>query len=461
MKKLYPLTAAQNMHYQWIRQYNTQQVSGVSIVAALKLDLDFELLNKCIDEETRRYRCLNLRFTEPDEKGEIRQYFKRKIQKHIKILNMSDMSFEEAESIMQTMAYETFEGDDIPMYQFLLVKLPEGFNGFFVHLDHRLVDSCAIAVMVKDIMMLYAHYKYDREYPEALADFEQVLVKDLEKAGNEKRLSKDRDYWESQLDKLGEPLYSDIQGKTVLEASRKAHGNQTLRCADIETGNLFVAVKDYCLEKEPTSRLLEYCNQRHISFNNLMLLAMRTYLSKVNEGQEDITIESFIARRSTHEEWTSGGSRTIMFPCRTVIGPEKSFFEAAHEVQNVQNCNYLHSSYDPELIRKSLQKRYGTPEGTTYESCYLTYQPLIVDSGNLDLAGIPLYFKWFANGAATKKVYLTITHTPEGGLNFSYHYQTASLTEKDIELFYYYMMKIVFMGIEKDDISIGEIIRNV
>ena len=233
METLYPLTAAQNMHYQWIRQYNTQQVSGVSIVMAVKLELDFAVLTKCINEETKRYRCLNLRFTAPDENGEIRQYFKRVVHKNIKILNLSDRTFEQADSIMQAMAYETFEGDDISMYSFLMVKLPDGFNGFFVHLDHRLIDSCGIAVMVRDIMTLYAHYRYGRSYPEELADFELVLKKDIEKNRNPRRFERDRDYWEGQLDKYGEPLYSDIQGPAVLEASRKAHRNPNLRSADI------------------------------------------------------------------------------------------------------------------------------------------------------------------------------------------------------------------------------------
>jgi hypothetical protein len=461
MEKLYPLTAAQSMHYQWIRQYHTQQVSGVSIVMAVRLDLDFGILLKCINEETKRYGCLNLQFTAPDENGEIMQYFKRKIHRNIKVLNLSSMTFTQAEEVMQAMAYETFDGDNIPMYRFLMVRLPDGFNGFFVHLDHRLIDSCGIAVMVKDIMMLYGHYKYGKAYPEELASFEEVLIKDLEKAGNEKRFSRDKQYWESQLDRYGEPLYSDIRGTSVLEASRKAHKNPGLRSADIERNNLFVAVKDYVLEKEPTEELMRYCMERKISFNNLMLLAMRTYLSKVNDGQEDITIESFIARRATHDEWTSGGSRTIMFPCRTVIGPQTSFIDAAKEIQNTQNANYLHSSYDPELIKKSMEKRYGTPKGTTYESCYLTYQPLQVNSDSDDFGTIPMYFKWFANGAATKKVYLTITHTTEGGLNFSYHYQTAALSEKDIELFYYYMMRIVFMGIQEDSTPIGYIMDSV
>ena len=461
METLYPLTASQNMHYQWIKQYHTQQVSGVSIVMAVKLDLDFKTLTRCINEETKRYGCLNLQFTAPDEKGEIKQYFKRKNHRNIKILNLSAMTFIQAEEAMQSMAYETFDGNDIPMYQFIMVRLPDGFNGFFVHLDHRLVDSCAIAVMVKDIMALYGHYKYGKAYPEKLASFEDALVKDLEKSGNKKRFERDKQYWESMLDKYGEPLYSDIQGPSVLEASRKAHKNPCLRSADIERNNLFVAVKDYVLEKEPTQELMKYCMREKISFNNLMLLAMRTYLSKVNNGQEDITIESFIARRATHDEWTSGGSRTIMFPCRTVIGPQTSFLDAAKEIQDTQNCNYLHSSYDPELIRKSLKEQYGTLDGTTYESCYITYQPLQVNSDNDDLGAIPIYFKWFANGAATKKVYLTITHTSEGGLNFSYHYQTAALSEKDIELFYYYMMRIVFMGIRDDRVSIGKIMDTV
>ena len=34
----------------------------------------------------------------------------------------------------------------------------------------------------------------------------------------------------------------------------------------------------------------------------------------------------------------------------------------------------------------------------------------------------------------------------DGGMNFSYHYQTAELEEHDMELLYYYMMRILFTG---------------
>lgn len=461
MKEYYPLTAAQKLHYDWIKNYKTQQVSGVSVVASLKAELDFGLLKKCIQLEFERYGCMRIRFTKPDAKGEIKQYIVKKDSRDIPLKDLSGMSLAEADNLMQQWAYETFDGDDIPMCDVTMVKLPEGYNGFFIHMDHRLIDSCGLVVMINDLMQLYTHYRFNSPYPEDLADFEEVLVKDLKRANNEKRFAKDKKFWDDQLDALGEPLYSDIQGPSVLEEARKLHGNKNLRAADIEMKNLFVEVKDYYLEPEPTKNLIDFCMNHQLSMTNLLLLGIRTYLSKVNNGQEDITIENFISRRSTHDEWTSGGSRTIMFPCRTVISAETDFLSAAYEIQNVQNRIYMHSNYDPALIKGEMRKRYNTPENTVYESCYLTYQPMPVKMDNPHLVNIAQHAKWFANGAATKKMYLTVSHTENGGMNFSYHYQTAHLEEHDMELLYYYMMRILFKGIAEPDMSIGEIMAQV
>lgn len=461
MQNTYPLTAAQKMHHRWILNYKTQQVSGVSVVASLKSPLDFGLLKQCIQLEIQRYGCMRVRFTRPGKEGEVKQYLVKKDTRDIPLQDLSGMSMADADNQMQQWAYETFDGDDIPLCDVIMVKLPEGYNGFFLHMDHRLIDSCGLVVMINDLMKLYTHYRFGSEYPADLADYEEVLEKDLKRANNEKRFAKDKKFWDDQLDALGEPLYSDIQGPSVLEEARKRHGYPKLRAADIELEHLFVAVKDYCLEPEPTKNLIDFCMNNQLSMTNLLLLGLRTYLSKVNDGQEDITIQNFISRRSTHDEWTSGGSRTIMFPCRTVIPPDTDFLSAAYEIQNVQNRIYMHSNYDPAMIQEEMRKRYHTPEHTTYESCYLTYQPMPVKMDNPHLKNIPQHAKWFANGAATKKMYLTVSHTESGGMNFSYHYQTAHLVEHDMELLYYYMMRILFKGIAHPDLSIGEIMEQV
>ncbi len=461
MRKLYPLTPAQKMHNRWIREYKTQQVSGLSVVAALKTDLDFDLLKKCIELEFERYGCMRVRFTKADENGDVKQYIIKKETREIPLKDLSDMTLEDADNIMQNWAYQTFDGDEIPMCEVVMVKLPEGFRGFFIHMDHRLIDSCGVSVMTNDIISLYVHYKFGAEFPADLADYEAVLAADIKKAENEKRFARDKKFWDEQLDLLGEPLYSDIQGPEVLQEARKKHRSKNLRAADIERKELFVAVKDYKLDKNAAKALIDFCTGNEISMANLLLLGLRTYLSKQNCGQEDITVQNFISRRSTKDEWTSGGSRTIMFPCRTVISPRTDFLSAAYEVQNIQNHVYMHSNYDPELIIDEIRRRYKTPKDTTYVSCYLTYQPMPVKPDNPYLTDIPLHAKWFANGAATKKMYLTVSHTEDGGMNFSYHYQTVKLTEKDMELLHYYLMRIIFRGIEQPNRTIGEIINMV
>ena len=165
MKKTYSLTAAQNMHYQWIKEYKTQQVSGLSIVAAFQADIDIPLLKRSIELEKERYACLRLRFTRPDENGEIKQYIADCEPEDMPEMDMTGMTMTEADDVMQHLAYETFDGDDIPMCEFRIVKLPENYTGFFVHMDHRLNDSVGVAVMATDIMNLYKHLKYGEEYP--------------------------------------------------------------------------------------------------------------------------------------------------------------------------------------------------------------------------------------------------------------------------------------------------------
>ena len=195
MREYYPLTAAQKMHHNWIVDYGTQQVSGVSVVASVQAELDFGLLKKCIQMEIERSGCTRVRFTKPDQEGNVKQYIVKQDSRDIELKDLSGMgNLAEADELMQQWAYETFDGDNIPMCEFTMLKLPEGYNGFFVHMDHRLIDSCGLVVMIGDLFQLYTYYKYGTAYPQELADFQTVLKKDLAKAGNEKRFAKDKKF---------------------------------------------------------------------------------------------------------------------------------------------------------------------------------------------------------------------------------------------------------------------------
>ncbi len=460
MADKYPLTPAQLFHHLPIRQLGMRCIN-VSAVCALQVPLDFGLLKKCIQLEYERNECMRVRFTKADAEGNVEQYIVDRHTDDIPYKDLSGMSMEDCSRLMQEWAFEEFADGDVPTCEITMVKLPEGFYGMFVHIDHRIADSCGMIVIINDLMQLYSHYRFGSDMPQDLSSFQAMLEKDLAKEANEKRVAKDKAYWDDQLDKLGEPLYSDIQGPKVLKASRALHGDKSLRAADLELADATVGVKDFELEADATKYLMDFCLNNQVSMTNLLLLGLRTYLSKCCGGQEDITVNNFISRRSTHAEWTSGGTRTVMFPCRTVISPDTEFLDAAFQIQDVQNHVYMHSNYSTIRLNEQIRERFNTPENTTYASMSLTYQPTPVSISNPHLAGIPVWNNWFTNGINTKKVYLTVSHRPDGGMHFSFHYQTAHLDDHDMELTYYYLMRILFKGIAEPDMPVGEIIAEL
>ena len=162
----------------------------------------------------------------------VKQYIEKQDSRDIELKDLSGMeSLAKADELMQQWAYETFDGDNIPMCEFIMLKLPEGYNGFFLHMDHRLIDSCGLVVMIEDLFQLYTHYRYGTACPQELVDFETVLKKKiLQKRAMKSVLQKTKKFWDDQLDALGEPLYSDIQGPSVLEGARKTSWRSKASC---------------------------------------------------------------------------------------------------------------------------------------------------------------------------------------------------------------------------------------
>ena len=55
-------------------------------------------------------------------------------------------------------------------------------------------------------------------------------------------------------------------------------------------------------------------------------------------------------------------------------------------------------------------------------------------------------------------LYLTVSHRPDGGLDFCFEHQTGVVTPEKLEEIYYYLCRIIFRGIEDCTRTVGEII---
>ena len=167
------------------------------------------------------------------------------------------------------------------MNEFVMVSLPDGYQGMYLLFDHMLTDSCGVIAMVKDIMELYSHYVFGTPYPQPLLSYRDAAEADLKKAADPIRHAKDEAFWKEQA-ALGEPIFTSIAGPRLLEESRRRHHNPSLRAADRQMTDLSVGQSSYFLEPEPSQRLMDYCAMYGISMTNLFLMGLRTYLSKVN-----------------------------------------------------------------------------------------------------------------------------------------------------------------------------------
>ena len=256
----------------------------------------------------------------------------------------------------------------------------------------------------------------------------------------------------------------------------------------LKNAECMIVVSYSGLTVEQVTELRKQCREANVHYcvlkNRLVNRALQELniegLDSLLEGpnafvfsEKDVTagpkiISSFIEKNKlTSLEIRGGLMGTEVIDVKTIKGTESS---VGSGLATETLIGYFPAFSDPSLFIEILPIEASSSlvrvldmeyVKSGYESCYLTYQPMPVRMDNPFLKDIAMHSKWFANGAATKKMYLTVSHTENGGMNFSYHYQTVCLTEKDMELLYYYMMRILFKGIAEPDMSLSDIMASV
>ena len=459
--KVYPLTAAQKFHFYYLNFCPKKQVLNIGTSLTIEVELDWDVLRQAIYKAYERCESMRLRFTE-DKEGNWYQYVVKEEEREIEFVDFSNQSMEEAEATMRSWTEVPFDHHDKPQNRIVMIKTCDGFSGVYLLVDHLTMDAQSVICFMKDIIEIYSNAKYEGvAYPKEMASYIEQLQKDLAYEEGSRAKEKDTEFFEKLIEQ-SEPIYNGVDGSKKLEEERKRDKNPNLRAAINATDSVDSELDIFHLEEEPTRRLMDFCEEYHISLACLLLMGLRTYFQKMN-GNDDVSINTAIARRATLKEKKSGGTRIHSFPLRTIIGEEKTFLEGIYEIRDMQNELFRHANYDPVAYFTHRAKTYPTKPGQTYEPMSLTYQPMTLKEKGLDKLGdIHYKTKWYPNGATTQAMYLTVMHRPEdNGLDFNFEHQIKAISREKLEFFYYYICKIMFKGIEKPNLTIGEIIKLV
>ena len=457
--KVYPLTNAQKFHFFYLNFSPKKEVLNIGTSLTIQVDLDWNVFRDSIYKAYERSECMRVRFTK-DKDGTWYQYVVEKEEREIEFVDFTGKTMEEAEQTMRAWTRVPFTEEDIPMNRVVMIKTPDGFCGVYLLADHRLMDAQSLICFLRDIVELYCNTMYDDvPYPKEMASYIEQIQKDLAYEQGCKAKTRDEEFFHKLIEE-SEPIYNGIDGSGRLEMEREKSGNPNLRAAVNVSDSVDADIDIFHLEEEPTKRLMDFCEKYHISLTCLLLMGLRTYFQKMN-GNDDVSINSAIARRATLKEKKSGGTRIHSFPFRTIISKDRTFIDAIYEIRDRQNEMFRHANFDPVSYFAYRSKLYPTAPGQTYEPMALTYQPMTLqDQGLEKLGGIKYKTKWYSNGATTQAMYLTVMHRPDdNGLDFNFEHQVRAVSRKQLEYLYYYLCKIMFKGIENPNLSVGEIIK--
>lgn len=348
-----------------------------------------------------------------------------------------------------------------PMNQVVMVKLPDGYNGIYLKVDHMTMDSSSIIGFHRNVLELYCAKRYGTNMPKPMQSYLKSVERDLVYENDSAARKKDEAFWMQEITK-SEPMYTDFTGMGRLLTQRRETGNPNLRNAIITSSSLDAAISVYHLETDPSDRLMQFCLDNQVPMASLLLMGLRTVLSKFNNNEKDVSVKTNVARRGTLLEKHSGGTRIHFFPLRTVMEPDMTFLDGVKMIQTEQNRIFRHANYDPVALTMLRSKQWKMRPGASYESISLTYQPLTLRQKNTELPNIAYKSLWYSNGVAAQPLYLTVMHRVEdNGLNFHFEYKKDVVTEQEMEYLYYYLCRVLFRGIENKNRTIGEILEMI
>lgn len=457
----YPLTAAQRLHNYTVMYCPYHQILNIGTGLYIKMETDFALLKEAIYEAYGRFDSMRLRFIK-DEDDTVYQYLVPFEDRDIPLVDFSDWKEEDVKNEMTGWTKIPFKRFGSPMNQIVMVKMPGGYNGIYMKVDHMTMDSSSVIAFYKDVLELYCSKKYDYPAPKPMRSYIEALERDLAYEADSPARKRDEEYWQDVIEDRNEPMYTDFNGMGRLITQRRESGDPGLRSAVVVSTDSEASISVFELEKEPSEQLMRFCEENQIPVVCLLLMGLRTTLSKFNDNEEDVSINSCVARRGTLLEKKSGGTRIHFFPLRTVIKPETTFMEALKIIQEEQNRLFRHANFDPIEFRARRTGYRKLKPGASYESISLTYQPMSLRSSQEGIPDIPYKTDWYSNGVAGQPLYLTVMHRVEdNGLNFSFEYRKDAVTDYEMEYLYYYLCRVLFRGIENSERTVGEILEMI
>ncbi len=456
MSKFYDLIPSQDTMYLMQKYTLHKQIVQIPTAFMVDIDVDFNTLLKALNIEIERNDSLRLRFKKEGKK--IQQYFldSYKIDS-VKVLSFKTEEEQNAFFTKDAQKPVRFLKDEC--YRFYFFNSYNGYKGIYLNASHMVMDAMGILVCYLDLLSIYRALKDGKEFPAPLCRFEDYIVKEHERCANKERFEKDRQFYDEYFRSAGEPSYCGVHGPEFLEKERIKKKNPDLKVPSAYNPLLDKAeVMQMKISPETSRKILEFCKERSVAPESLLLLAMRTHLSAIN-GRDPYGFQMLMcSKRIRKSDMRTGGCMAQPLQVRTVLTEDMTFSQGLDEFLHVRTSLYKHLSYPYITARDQSREIFNFSMIQGPAALMFSWLPIPVTEFN----DFKFDFKTFNLGRYFSPLYAICYPDPQSEcVILHYMYRCKLITPENLEDLHNNTVKIIEQGIANPDITIGELLDSL
>ncbi|MHB1154287.1 MAG: condensation domain-containing protein [Eubacteriales bacterium] len=454
----YDLTLSQFVVHYALTYSIYKQAMNIAVCVYIKNDLDFDLLKKAVRTEIGRNDSMRLYFKKKG--GKIKQYFidseeAEKLPLNIVTADFRGKTKEEQHAYLMRDAAVPVHYRKGEIYRFKFLKTVDGGNAIYFVVCHLNMDAAAVFLTLRDLFVIYRAMEGNAEMPKPFNLFKDCILRELEYYKDGSVYEKNKKYYQDLYKNGGEPIYCSPSGFKALEDLRKKRRKPNMRSYP-----LFNPFQDrsknisFHLNPEFSKQIDDFCSDESISPQSIFLLAVCTYLSKINNNAGEIFYNVVCPRRATLAEKNTFGCMASSGSTRTTINDKTDFREMLSQISADMAQTFRFTHYSAINASFELHKMYKISAFDHYTSFLMSYL------GFLPFEGWECDAEWISNGRFAMGLYCVVMHSPvDGGYKIFYEYRTKMMNADHIKALHSGVTEIVRSGIENPSVEISEIKR--
>lgn len=410
-------------------------------------DIDEERLLEAIRLTGERLPYTRVHIHEMED-GSTMQYVSEEAPDPVSVYDLRESTQEEIDKLLLAWQEEEFPNKqrDVQLYRFRLLRLPGGKHALHFVVQHFIMDAFAMMNTVRYLDRVYSALTRGDELPPCGPLPWKLLDEENAYFGSAKE-KRDGEWWRAQFET--EPQFCSING---LGGPEFLEGKRCGKKQEFQ--QLFNDILRLRIPAELVKRVEAAAAEQHVSPQVYYMLALRSYLGRVNQT-EDVSVVMPVALRSTLYRKQAGMSVAKTVPVRSIFSEELPCAEALQRLAAIENEIYRHALYEYYDLKDYLFPHYEVPDGCTYDSVWLTYQPYFdLDSSDLHFSATLL-----TSGFVPIPLYLLIQPQDNSGdLYGVYSYALGYTKKESCESFHAFLLRFLDKSVDAPEQTIGALV---